>query len=282
MKICIVGAGYVGKAVGSGLQQKGHKIFYIELAKRTIDILKKENQEVYSPQEVKKTWIDSDITFFCTQTPNRNGRPDLRYLKAAVIDAAKRYAKIKKYHLFVIKSTIPPKTTENIIIPLIEKYAEKEVCKDFGICVNPEFLRQKSAIADFLHPKVILIGQKDKKSGRILKTIYKGFGCTIFHTSLNEAEMEKYLHNVFNAAKIAFFNELRIICKKSKIPSKRIFEICAKSAEGMWNPTYGTGDFGPFKGRCLPKDFEAFLEWTKRQKIKTPLLRAIYNENNNQ
>ena len=201
-------------------------------------------------------------------------------MEAAAIDLGKRIAKTKKYHLVVVKSTVVPGTTENLVIKTIEKYSGKKVGRDFGACMNPEYLREKTAYDDTFAPWIILIGEYDKKSGDLLNSVYEGkFNCSIFRCEIREAEMQKYVHNLFNAAKITFYNEMRKIAGQIDVDADKIFKYAAISCEGMWNPKYGIANLGPFDGSCLPKDTEAFLDWAQSNGFDASLLRSVVNVN---
>jgi UDPglucose 6-dehydrogenase len=185
----------------------------------------------------------------------------------------------KKYHLVVVKSTVPPGTTEELVIKNIEKYSGKKIGKDFGACMNPEYLREYAAYEDSLNPWLIVIGEYDEKSGKTLEEAYKVFECPMYRVSLKEAEMQKYVHNLYNASKIAFFNEMRQVAKEIGADADKIFKFTAMSAEAIWNPKYGIRDMGPFSGACLPKDTKAFHYWAQTQGLDTRLLGMIIEQN---
>lgn len=182
--------------------------------------------------------------------------------------------------MVVIRSTVPPGTTEDILIPILEKYSGKKAGKDFGVCMNPEYLREVSNEEDFKNPWIITIGELDRRSGEMLEKICCHYDCPIAHVSLREAEIQKYAHNLYNACKISFFNEIRMICRAIDVNADKVFELVAKSAEASWNPKYGIRDLGPYGGSCLPKDTVALLSWAKEKlEDSMPLLKAIIKVN---
>jgi nucleotide sugar dehydrogenase len=185
----------------------------------------------------------------------------------------------KKYFVVVVRSTVLPGTTEYIVIPILEKESGKKAGVDFGVAMNPEYLREKNAEDDFQNPWIITIGSLDRKSRNFKSKIYQKFDCPIHHLSLREAETQKYVHNLFNAVKIAFFNEMRMVCDSIGISPEKIFEITVDSAEGSWNKKYGIGNFGPFDGMCLPKDTQAFLNWSKKNKLQLDVLEGAIKSN---
>ena len=277
MKIAVVGAGFVGKATGIGLSKHNNNVVFIDSDEQRVDYLKQEKFNACTPDQYTK--ISTDVTMFCVPTPTKGENIQLNYLRDAVIHFAKLLKKHDKYHVIVIRSTVPPKTTRDVVLPLIEKMSDKKVGKDFGIAMQPEYLREKTAEDDFSRPWFVLIGQYDDKSGDVVEKIYKTFDAPIERVGLEEAEFQKYVHNVFNGVKIAFYNEMRLIAKAEKWDEDAIFKATAESCEAMWNPLYGTKDHGPFDGACLPKDSRALLEWADKRNYQLEILRSVIKEN---
>ncbi len=279
MKICIVGPGVVGRATGKAFIKQGFEVAFLGGGKETTGKLRKQGFTAYERNTYFNGNYDFDITMLTVPTPSVEGRINLIAVRSAAHDLAVRLKYSKKYHLIVVKSTVPPGTTENIVIKTVEKYSGKKIGQDFGVCMNPEYLREKTADEDALKPWVILIGEYDKKSGDVLTLAYKDFKCPTYRVPLREAEMQKYVHNLYNAAKIAFFNEMREIAQAVDIDADRVFKISALSTEGLWNPHYGLKDRGPFLGSCLPKDTSAFYEWTQTQGLRADLLKSVIEVN---
>lgn len=279
LKLSIIGPGIVGKAVGQAFISKGLDVTFIGHNPKRNDLLKSEGYKSYLTEELTNGGYNFDVTFLTVPTPTNNGQIDLKSLYEASVYLGNRLAYINNYHLVVVKSTVLPGTTENLVIKTIEKYSGKRVGKDFGVCMNPEYLREKSALEDALDPKLILIGEYDKRSGDVLSRAYEDFDGPLYRVSLAEAEMQKYIHNLFNAAKISFFNEMRNIGKQMEVNIEKLFKLTALSAEGLWNPKYGTMDKGSFGGKCLPKDTQAFLAWTQRNGHAADLLKTVIRVN---
>lgn len=279
--VCIVGPGVVGQATGKVLVNKGIKVGFLGIIEEQLEKLRSEGYHAFTKEEIGDGNYDFDITMFTVPTPTVNGKIDLSYLEQATIDLAKRLKHTTKYHLVVVKSTVPPGTTESLVIPIIEKYTGKKVGVDFGACMNPEYLREKTAYEDTMNPWIILFGEYDKKSGDMLELIYKDkFSCPIHRCKIQEAEMQKYVHNLFNAVKITYHNEMRRIAKQLGVNAEEIFKYSAISCEGMWNPNYGIRDMGPFDGSCLPKDTQAFHHWAQVKGFDTTLLGTVIEVNN--
>lgn len=278
--ICIIGPGVVGQVTGKVFVEKGIKVGFLGRTKEKVENLRKEGYNAFTKDELLDGNYDFDISMLTVPTPTKNGKINLQALESGTIDLGKRLAKVKKYHLVVVKSTVPPGTTENLVIPTIEKYSGKKAGKDFGACMNPEYLREETAYNDTLNPWIILIGEYDKKSGDMLELIYKDkFSCPTYRCKIREAEMQKYIHNLFNAAKITYYNQMRQIANHIGVDADKIFKYTAISCEGMWNPKYGIRNLGPFDGSCLPKDTEAFLEWAEAQGLDISLLRTVIDVN---
>lgn len=279
--ICIIGPGVVGQATGKVFVEKGIRVGFLGRTSGKVDVLKKEGYNAFTKDEIFNGNYDYDVSMLTVPTPTLKGKIDLSILKQASIDLGKRLKYFKKYHLVVVKSTVPPGTTENLVIPIIEKYSGKRIGKDFGACMNPEYLREEKAYDDTLNPWMVLIGEYDEQSGNMLNLLYEGkFNCPIYRCGLKEAEMQKYVHNLFNAVKISFYNEMREIAGQIDVDADKVFKYAAISCEGMWNPKYGIRDMGPFQGSCLPKDTKAFFHWAQARGFDASLLKTAIDVNN--
>jgi UDPglucose 6-dehydrogenase len=276
--IFIVGSGLVGQATGKGLVAKGFGVTFIDVRPAIVNQLRQQEYEAFEVAEVKKP--DTDIFMLSPPTyslkPGING---LDFVKEAATSVGRWLSKIDKYCLVVIRSTVLPGTTEGTIIPILEEYSGKGAGRDFGVCANPEYLRERCAEEDFLNPWLVLIGELDKRSGDLLQEVYHWVDCPVYRLPIREAEIQKFVHNIFNATKISFFNEMRLACRQVGLDCEKIFPCVVQSAEASWNHSYGTRDLGPFGGSCLPKDTTAFLSWAKEQGMETPLVDAVLRVN---
>lgn len=277
MKITVVGGGFVGQATANGLAKHHNEVTVVDVDEAKIEAAKERGLNAVLANEQKE--IVSTVTMFCVPTPTKGGNIQLKYLEAAVTKFAELLKDHRAYHVAVIRSTVPPKTTREFVLPLIEKVSGKKAGRDFGLAMQPEYLREITAVEDFARPWFILIGALDEKSGDVVEKIYQPFDAPIERCSLDEAEFQKYVHNVFNAVKIAFFNEMRLIAKAQNWDADKIFKAVAESCEGMWNPIYGVKDYGPFDGSCLPKDTRALLEWGDNNGIDLEILRTVIAAN---
>ncbi len=277
MKIFVIGSGVVGKATGKGLIEKGHQVTFVDINPDTISELIAEGYDARNSSQLEDE--KADIAMFCVSTPSRlNGEVELDYIQDAMVQHAAWLRRQNSYHLVVIRSTVPPGTTRGTFLPILES-SGKKVGKDFGLSMQPEFLRAISALEDFRNPWMTLIGEYDKRSGDILEKLYQEFGGKIWRTSIETAEMEKYAHNLFNAAKISFTNEIYKVSQQLGLDGNEIMEMVSQSAEGMWNPAYGIKGGYPYDGACLPKDTSGFLAFAKAKGIPMPLLEVIIKIN---
>jgi len=276
--IFIVGSGLVGQATGRGLATEGFDVTFIDIDPAVVNRLRREGYYAFEVEELEKP--DADVFMVSVPTyPLERRRDGLDFIQAAAIKIGSWLSKTNKYCLVVVRSTVLPGTTEEVVTPILEEYSGKNAGRDFGICVNPEYLRERCAEEDFLNPWIVVIGEADKTSGDRLQEIYHWVDCPIYRVPIKEAEIQKFVHNLCNAAKISFFNEMRLACRQMGLDCEKIFPLVAQSAEANWNPLYGTRDLGPFGGSCLPKDTAAFLSWAKEQGMETPLVEAILRVN---
>jgi len=276
--ISIIGSGVVGQATGIGLYTHGHDLVFFDIDKRKLEDLRERG---YTTAETIFEAVErSSISMISVPTPTVDKRIDLTYVKAAVREVAEALKRKKTYHLVVIRSTVLPYTTRHIVIPILEKQSGLKAGKDFGLCMNPEFLREAYALADFLNSPVIVIGEYDKRSGDILEAVYSSFQAEVIRTTLENAEVIKCATNIFNATKISFFNEMYMICLSLNLDHNLITKVLPKSALGLRLPEWGSKGGWAFGGKCLPKDLDAFITFSKEIGVNPRLFEAakIVNE----
>lgn len=274
--ILIIGGGVVGKATGKGLIAKDHNVIFVDNNPKVVNDMKTHGFNACHIDEYPDK--QGDITMICVSTPtNSEGNIDYSSINSTSINIGK-WLKINNnnsYHLVTVRSTIPPFTTRNMILPLIEKHSQLKAGTDFGITMQPEFLRAISSENDFLNPWVTVIGEYDSKSGDILYNIYKDFGDKIYRTDLETAEFMKYIHNCFNATKISFSNEMWLLGQQLGLDTNIALKLATESAEGYWNSIYGTKGGKPYGGACLPKDVKGLISFTKKFNFSLNLLNAV-------
>lgn len=274
MRISIIGSGVVGEATGIGFYKHDNEVIFHDIVKERLVTLKKQGYDV--TENISEAINNSTISLVCVQTPTVNGQMNFSYVKKATIDIAKALRGKREYHNIVIRSTVLPFTTRTKIIPMLEQHSRLKAGKDFGVCMNPEFLRQASALKDFIKPRRIVIGELDNRSGDILEKLYSPFKTPIIRTDLDVAEMIKYVTNAFLTTKIAFFNEVYLICKHSKLDPLIVAEAVALDPR---IGSYGIHGGQPFEGKCLPKDLKAFINFLKSKGTNPKIFDAVLHIN---
>ncbi len=270
--ILVVGAGVVGQATGKGFARKGHVVSFVDIDIVKINDLTAQGLRATTIDEV--AWETIDIVMMTVSTPTKEKAIVLDYIKQAAHQVGLGLAKTNKYICVVVRSTVPPTTTELVLKPILENAAGKLSGIDFGVAMNPEFLRQRTAETDFDRPWITVLGVSDPASTQILNTLYNPFGGLVVHCTPTEAEMIKYVNNVYNAVKISYFNEVHQICEHLGVDSNLIGAVVARSAESIWNPLYGTRGGAPYGGACLPKDTEAFMDFCASLGLEHKMLAA--------
>ncbi|NWG09041.1 MAG: UDP-glucose/GDP-mannose dehydrogenase family protein [Nitrososphaerales archaeon] len=225
--------------------------------------------------------LSSDVTFITVGTPNKeDGSIDLKYVLEASNMIGKALRRKNEWHLIVVKSTVVPRTIENFVRKAIEEASGKVAFKGFGLAVNPEFLKEGSAIEDFMKPDRIVIGANDEKSMRVLEEIYSSFDCPKLATNINTAELMKYANNAFLAMKVSFINMMGNLCEK--LPGTDV-EVIAKGIgfDCRIGPLFLRAGAG-WGGSCWPKDLKALANFGKNTNVRLPLIEATLEINENQ
>lgn len=275
--ILIVGSGVVGQATGKGFAKKGHNVSYVDVNPNTLATLRNAGHKAMTIKEVN--WDEVEIVMLTVSTPTVNDSIILDHIEAAATDVGRGLAQAKHFITVVVRSTVPPTTTEQRLTPILEREAGKRAGVDFGVAMNPEFLRQVSSEEDFVRPWITVLGCNDKLTFNVLKQLYTPFGSLIVQCSPTEAELVKYVNNVYNAVKISYFNEIHAICEQLGADSNLVGAIVARSSESMWNPLYGTRGGVPYGGACLPKDTAAFMEFVRKMGMEHLMLEATIQVN---
>jgi UDPglucose 6-dehydrogenase len=293
-RISIVGTGYVGLSTAVCFASRGYDVIASTRNEDKIRIINAKRAPFHEPglDEAVRTSIESghlrtetdrseavrqtEVTFLTVGTPeNADGTIDLRYIIGASEDIGRALQRKNAYHLVVVKSTVTPGTVRGPVKAALEDASGLVAGHDFGLCMNPEFLRQGSALQDTLHPDRVVIGEYDKQSGQRLAELLAGFygqDIPILRMSLESAEMVKYASNTFLAMKISYANEMANICER--VPGVDVSEVMAGvGLDERINPRFLNAGAG-FGGSCLPKDTKALCKFAEAQGYSAPLLRA--------
>ena len=297
MKICVLGLGYVGAVSAACLAQEGHEVVGIDPEQTKVDIINAgktpiiENgvgviikEQVAAGRLCATTDASaaipySDILFVCVGTPSLpNGGLDVRYVRRACEQIGEVIRDQENAPIVVIRSTMLPGTMREVVIPTLESSSGKRAGADFGVCINPEFLREGTAVHDYYHPPKTVIGELGKSSGDILAGLFAGMPAPIIRTDIETAEMVKYADNTWHALKVGFANEIGNICKSVGVDAHQVMNIFCQDTKLNISPYYLKPGFA-FGGSCLPKDLRALLYRAKSLDLSLPILNAILPSN---
>jgi len=297
MKISIIGSGYVGLITGTGFAKLGHRVICVDIDKKKVDSINAGIPHLYeddlpelmqdvvparlsASMDLRKAVLETQITFIGVGTPTTlDGGTDLSYIKSAAEGIGKALKEKEDYHVVIVKSTVIPGTTENVVGRIIAEVSGKIPDKDFGLVMSPEFLREGKAIEDFFNPVRVIIGANDERAVDILKDLYKPFNTRVIITKPKVAELIKYASNAFLATKISFANEIGNLAKQLGID---VYEVM--DGVGL-DPRIGRAflNAGPgYGGSCLPKDLDALRDQASSLGVPTELLKAVKYVNSHQ
>jgi len=297
MKISIFGLGYVGVVSGACIAKLGHRVIGVDVNPvkvRMVDegkspIIEKDlpellrelvDKELFKATEnASEAVAQSDISMICVGTPSKtNGNLDLSFIKRVCSEVGGALQHKPTYHLVVVRSTMLPGSVEETVIPSLEGTSGKKAGFDFGVCYNPEFMREGTSVQDFFHPPMTVIGGKGEKDVDTLAELYREIDAPIVRTGYREAEVVKYMCNAFHALKISFANEIGALCKELMIDSHEVMEIFCMDRKLNISPAYLKPGFA-FGGSCLPKDLRALNYKAKELDLNVPLLNSILSAN---
>jgi UDPglucose 6-dehydrogenase len=277
-RIFVVGSGVVGEATGNGFLAAGHEVTFIDTSVPRIHQLRGRGLDARA--ELDLSAERDSFVFLTLPTPNQGSGYDLAAFRAGTTAVGAALADAPAHHTVVVRSTVPPGTTQNLVGPLLERASGKTAGAGFGLAANPEFLRAASAAHDFTHPWMTVIASHDRHTQAQLRELLAPFGGDLrTFDDPAEAEFIKCAHNIFNATKISFWNEMWLVARELGLALDPIAATVARSAEASINPEYGIRGGAPYGGVCLPKDTHGFLGFTTTLGVDTPLLRAVITTN---
>jgi GDP-mannose 6-dehydrogenase len=300
MKISIFGLGYVGSVSAACFAQQGHHVIGVDVNPHKAAIINSGHSPVIEREineimadVVGQGWLqatteaatgvlNSDVSLICVGTPsNDNGSLDLSYIERVCRDIGAALRQKEGFHTVVVRSTVLPGTTEGCAIPTLEAASGKTAGRDFGVCFNPEFLREGTSVHDFYHPPYTVIGQLDSHGAEVAASLYKDLEVPLLVVPVRVAEMVKYANNSFHALKVVFANEIGNICKRQGIDSHQVMDIFCMDDKLNLSPYYLKPGYA-FGGSCLPKDLRALLYHAHSLDSKLPVLEAILPSNEQQ
>jgi GDP-mannose 6-dehydrogenase len=293
MKISIFGIGYVGCVSAACFAHAGHDVIGVDVNPTKVDIINSGKSPIVEPQmnelihdvvksgKLRATTDSmeavkaSDMSLVCVGTPSKsNGSLDLSHVARVCEEIGAALATKDTHHTVVIRSTMLPGSIETVAQPALEKTSRKKAGKDFGVCVNPEFLREGTSVKDFYAPPFTLIGADDEPTAKIVAGLYSNIDAPVFTTTIKTAEMVKYVCNCFHALKVSFANEIGNICKALELDSHEVMKVFCADTKLNLSPYYLKPGFA-FGGSCLPKDLRAVSYKAKELDVEVPVLSAI-------
>lgn len=297
MKISVFGLGYVGTVSAGCLADDGHEVVGVDPLPTKVDLINRGQSPIIeadigeiiaataktgrlrATSDPVEAIRETELSFVCVGTPSQpNGNLDLRYIRRICEQIGEALKNKSARHTVVIRSTILPGTMHKVVIPTLEEFSGKKAGIDFGVCNNPEFLREGSAVKDFRYPPKTVIGESDQASGDILAALYKKLEAPLIRTSLESAEMVKYVDNSWHALKIGFANEIGNLCKSLGLDAHQVMNIFCQDHKLNISPAYLLPGFA-FGGSCLPKDLRALAYQAKMHDLQLPILTSILPSN---
>jgi GDP-mannose 6-dehydrogenase len=298
--ISVFGLGYVGCVSAACFAKEGHRVIGVDVSESKVSLINRGLATIVEESigelvaemvgaghlmattDVERAVLDSAISLVCVGTPSQtNGALDLSYVTRVCEQIGEVLKGKPSRHVIVIRSTVLPGTIHQVVIPAIERSSGLQAGRDFGVCSNPEFLREGTSIRDFRDPPFTLIGADDPESGRAVQQLYAGIDAPIRLTDVRVAEMVKYACNSFHGLKVAFANEIGNICKGLDVDSHEVMRIFCEDRKLNISSAYLRPGFA-FGGSCLPKDLRAITYRARLLDLEAPVLSATLASNQEQ
>ncbi len=297
MKISVLGLGYVGCVSAACLADSGHTVVGVDINPVKVGVLnegrtpiiEREIEEIIArarkegklraTTDIAEALRDADASVVCVGTPSKpNGSLDLTYVERVCREIGELLRGRERRHIVVIRSTILPGTMRSMVIPTLERSSGARAGVDFGVCFNPEFLREGTSVYDYYHPPKIIVGSANRDDASAVMAMYEGIDAPRFITELEVSEMVKYADNTFHGLKVCFANEIGDICKELGIDSGDVMNIFCSDTKLNVSRNYLKPGFA-FGGSCLPKDLRALTYKATSMDLKVPVLSAILESN---
>jgi GDP-mannose 6-dehydrogenase len=295
--VSVFGLGYVGTVTAACLARQGNRVLGVDLSAAKVEAMDAGRSPIVEPEvgdfiaeahrggrlqatsDSEKAVLETAISILCVGTPSlRNGKLDLGHVAPVCEQIGAVLKKKNSFHLVVLRSTVLPGTAETVVIPALERTSGKRLGRDFGVCVNPEFMREGTAVADFMNPTITVIGAGDSAHSAALRELYHWVPGRVFETSFRSAEMVKYVCNTWHAVKVSFANEIGSVAKGLDVDVESVMEIFTADTKLNISASYLKPGFA-FGGSCLPKDVRALHSRAKEIDLDLPMLESILPSN---
>jgi GDP-mannose 6-dehydrogenase len=300
VRVAVFGLGYVGCVSAACLARDGHTVVGVDVNAQKMAAIAGGRSPLVEPglddlvgrmvdagrlrvtADSRTAVHESELSLICVGTPgNGNGSLDLQFVQNVCREIGAALASCDSYHVVVVRSTVLPGTVQDVLIPILESASGRQAGTDFGVCMNPEFLREGSALKDYYEPSHIIIGQLNPCSGDAVACLYRAVPAQVRRTSIRTAEMLKYVSNAFHAVKVVFANEIGALCKAHGIDGREVMAAFCEDRRLNISPAYLKPGFA-FGGSCLPKDLRALTHRARNRDVECPLLGAVLQSNQRQ
>lgn len=292
-KIAVIGTGYVGLVTASCFSRLGNEVTCVDVVKGKVDMIKRGEPPIFEPgldlagvmatTDCQAAIDGAGFVFICVGTPSApSGAIDLKYVRSAARDIGRALKKTKGqggYPVIIVKSTVVPGTTEEVVLPILEKESGLKAGRDFGVAMNPEFLKEGSAVEDFMKADRLVIGAADERSASLIGGLYEGISCPRMFTNPSTAEMIKYASNSFLATKISFINEIANLCEPLGIDVSEVAE--GMGLDSRISPHFLQAGAG-FGGSCFSKDVKALVSKARSRGRSLSILETVLKVNERQ
>jgi GDP-mannose 6-dehydrogenase len=297
ISISVFGLGYVGSVSAACFASMGHRVIGVDVNPAKVEMMENGRSPIieagmnelvaegnracrlHATIDSTKAVLESEVSFVCVGTPSlRSGKLDLSHIEKVAQQIGTALRQKNSQHTFVLRSTVLPGTTEKIVLPILERESGKRAGVDFTVAYNPEFMREGSAVADFLQPPYTILGARDPLHLAPLRELYQQTPGRVFETDIPVAEMAKYESNAFHAVKVAFANEMGTLCKQLGVDAQAVSEIFLSDSRLNISRAYLSPGFA-FGGSCLPKDVRALTYKAKELDLSLPMLESLLRSN---
>src|SRR5436309_1368563 len=300
MRVSVFGLGYVGSVSAASFAADGHEVVGVDIQADKVKMVNAGRSPIVEPglEELLARSVaddrlrattdtieavrDTEVSLVCVGTPSRrNGSLDLTYLTRVCEQIGAALRDKSTYHVVVVRSTVLPGTTHEVVIPTLERESGRKYGDGFGVSVNPEFLREGCALRDFRKPPLTLVGHNHAADASGTIALYQAIDAPLVSTTIRVAEMMKYTSNAWHALKVCFANQIGNLCKRLGVDSHDVMDVFCRDEKLNLSSYYLKPGFA-FGGSCLPKDVRALQYRAKEMDVDMPVIQSILPSNRHQ